>query len=123
MTVLDVDSSVCYKRSGAIVDASQASKYLQATVPYPYTSREAYERSLRVPIGPEYNTDEAFRNLTRPAVSVMGWDVDKGEEDCDEGDDEGDGDDTDDDGDDDEGGGGDKGDDDDGGDDGDEDDD
>ena len=41
-------------------------------MPYPFTSREAYERSMRAPIGPEYNTDEAFRNLTRPAVSLLG---------------------------------------------------
>ena len=27
---------------------------------------------MRAPIGPEYNTDEAFRNLTRPAVSLLG---------------------------------------------------
>eukprot|EP00271_Cylindrocystis_brebissonii_P022634 TRINITY_DN878_c0_g3_i1.p1 TRINITY_DN878_c0_g3~~TRINITY_DN878_c0_g3_i1.p1 ORF type:complete len:1258 (-),score=449.77 TRINITY_DN878_c0_g3_i1:103-3876(-) len=46
----------------------KALKYQHEGVPYPFTSREAYEQSLRAPIGREYNTDEAFRNKTRPAV-------------------------------------------------------
>lgn len=37
-------------------------------VPYPFESREAYERSLRQPLGREYNTEAAFRDLTRPSV-------------------------------------------------------
>jgi U3 small nucleolar RNA-associated protein 14 len=41
-----------------------------AQVPYPFTSREQYERSLRRPIGKEWNTTTAVREETRPAVKV-----------------------------------------------------
>ena len=39
-------------------------------VPYPFTSREQYERSLRQPIGGEWNTSQSVRAMTRPAVVV-----------------------------------------------------
>jgi hypothetical protein len=38
------------------------------TVPFPFTSREAYERSLRQPVGPEWNSADATAELTRPEV-------------------------------------------------------
>lgn len=41
-----------------------------AKVPYPFTSREQYERSLRQPIGAEWNTSQSVRDMTRPAVVV-----------------------------------------------------
>lgn len=41
-----------------------------AEVPYPFTSREQYERSLRQPIGTEWNTSQSVRAMTRPAVIV-----------------------------------------------------
>ena len=41
-----------------------------AHVPYPFTSREQYERSLRRPVGKEWNTASAVREQTRPAVKV-----------------------------------------------------
>ncbi|GIL67776.1 hypothetical protein Vafri_21053 [Volvox africanus] len=43
-------------------------KYTAPSAPYPFTSQEAYERSIRQPLGREYNPDTAFRDLTRPAV-------------------------------------------------------
>ncbi|GFR45758.1 hypothetical protein Agub_g7173 [Astrephomene gubernaculifera] len=46
----------------------KAAKYTAPTAPFPFTSQEAYERSLRQPLGREYNPDVAFRDLTRPAV-------------------------------------------------------
>lgn len=48
----------------------QASKFSSAGVPFPFKSREIYERSVRMPIGREYNTDKAYRNMIRPAVSA-----------------------------------------------------
>ncbi len=36
-----------------------------AQVPYPFTSREQYERSMRRPIGPEWNTCQSVRALTK----------------------------------------------------------
>jgi U3 small nucleolar RNA-associated protein 14 len=41
-------------------------------VPYPFTSREQYERAMRRPVGKEWNTALAVRDQTRPAVKV-GW--------------------------------------------------
>ncbi|EFJ43959.1 hypothetical protein VOLCADRAFT_121361 [Volvox carteri f. nagariensis] len=45
----------------------KASKYMAPAAPFPFTNQEAYERSLRQPLGREYNPDAAFRDLTRPA--------------------------------------------------------
>jgi len=39
-----------------------------AEVPYPFTSREQYERSLAVPVGKEWNAMRAARGFARPAV-------------------------------------------------------
>ncbi|PNH08472.1 U3 small nucleolar RNA-associated protein 14 [Tetrabaena socialis] len=46
----------------------KATKYTAPAAPFPFTSPEAYERSIRQPLGREYNPDAAFRDLTRPAV-------------------------------------------------------
>lgn len=47
----------------------RAGQTFKATsVPYPYDSREAYERSLRQPLGPATNVDASFRDMTRPEV-------------------------------------------------------
>ncbi|CAN0382626.1 unnamed protein product, partial [Laminaria digitata] len=47
-----------------------ANRYLVSEVPYPFTSREQYERSLRQPIGGEWNTCQSVKDMTRPAVVV-----------------------------------------------------
>eukprot|EP00611_Tribonema_gayanum_P000391 TRINITY_DN10265_c0_g1_i1.p2 TRINITY_DN10265_c0_g1~~TRINITY_DN10265_c0_g1_i1.p2 ORF type:complete len:158 (-),score=23.50 TRINITY_DN10265_c0_g1_i1:168-620(-) len=39
-----------------------------AQIPYPFTSKEQYERSMRQPLGPEWNTPSSVRELTRPQV-------------------------------------------------------
>ncbi|KAI3427018.1 hypothetical protein D9Q98_006960 [Chlorella vulgaris] len=46
----------------------KSSKYKTPAVPFPYDSKETYERAMRQPLGREYNTDASFRNLTRPAL-------------------------------------------------------
>ncbi|KAK9806336.1 hypothetical protein WJX72_010623 [[Myrmecia] bisecta] len=46
----------------------KASKYSTASVPFPFDSRETYERSIRQPMGRDFNTDSAFRDFTRPAI-------------------------------------------------------
>lgn len=43
-------------------------KYRTPTVPFPFDSRETYERTMRQPLGRDFNTNASFRNLTRPAV-------------------------------------------------------
>jgi len=45
-------------------------KYLASTLPHPFESRQQYERSLRLPIGPEWTTKETFQNATKPRVMV-----------------------------------------------------
>ena len=49
-------------------DAKNASKYKTQAVPFPFNSKETYERSMRQPLGKDFNTVDSFRNLTRPAV-------------------------------------------------------
>ncbi len=45
-------------------------KYMASQVPFPYESREQYERSLRVPKGKEWTTKQVFQENTRPRVIV-----------------------------------------------------
>lgn len=39
-------------------------------VPYPFTSREQYERAMRQPLGREWNATQSFHDLTRPEVKT-----------------------------------------------------
>ena len=43
-------------------------RYLASQLPHPFESRAQYERSLRLPIGPEWSTKETFQGLTKPRV-------------------------------------------------------
>lgn len=45
-------------------------KYLASSLPHPFESRQQYERSLRLPIGPEWTTKETFQSATKPRVIV-----------------------------------------------------
>ncbi|PWY82915.1 small nucleolar ribonucleo protein complex subunit Utp14 [Aspergillus heteromorphus CBS 117.55] len=45
-------------------------KYMASELPHPFESRQQYERSLRLPIGPEWSTKETFQNATKPRVMV-----------------------------------------------------
>ncbi|KAG5251845.1 U3 small nucleolar RNA-associated protein [Salix suchowensis] len=45
-----------------------AEKLLTGTLPYPFTSKEVFEQSIRMPIGPEFNPATAVRALNRPEV-------------------------------------------------------
>ncbi len=38
------------------------------TLPHTFTSVDQYERAMRNPLGPDWNTQGAFRNLTKPEV-------------------------------------------------------
>ncbi|CAK5267301.1 unnamed protein product [Mycena citricolor] len=46
----------------------KAAKYLVKDVPYPYTSRAQYERSMQTPLGTEWNTRVGFQKGTLPKV-------------------------------------------------------
>ncbi|KAL3845670.1 hypothetical protein ACJIZ3_003073 [Penstemon smallii] len=46
----------------------KAEKLHTKTLPYPFTSKEVYEQSIRMPIGPEFNPATAVGALNRPEV-------------------------------------------------------
>ncbi|KAL2538946.1 U3 ribonucleoprotein (Utp) family protein [Forsythia ovata] len=46
----------------------KAEKLHTKTLPYPYTSKEVFEQSIRMPIGPEFNPVTAMGALNRPEV-------------------------------------------------------
>ena len=43
-------------------------KYLASQLPHPFETRAQYERSLRLPVGPEWTTKETFQGMTKPRV-------------------------------------------------------
>jgi U3 small nucleolar RNA-associated protein 14 len=45
-------------------------KYLASELPHPFESRQQYERSLRLPLGPEWTTKNTFQDATKPRVLV-----------------------------------------------------
>ncbi|KAL1854642.1 hypothetical protein Plec18170_004733 [Paecilomyces lecythidis] len=45
-------------------------KYLASQLPHPFESKQQYERSLRLPIGPEWSTKQTFQDATKPRVMV-----------------------------------------------------
>lgn len=51
-------------------DGEQNEKYLASQLPHPFESRLQYERSLRLPVGPEWMTKESFQQATKPRVLV-----------------------------------------------------
>lgn len=46
------------------------SKYLANELPHPFESRQQYERSLRLPLGPEWTTKSTFQDSTKPRVLI-----------------------------------------------------
>lgn len=47
-----------------------AKPFLAAKVPFPFESKEQYERSLRMPLGPEWATRSTFQRAVMPRVVV-----------------------------------------------------
>lgn len=43
-------------------------KYQSSGVPFPYESREQYERALRMPVGQEWTSRETHQKLTMPRI-------------------------------------------------------
>ncbi|KAK9494847.1 small-subunit processome [Lipomyces doorenjongii] len=50
--------------------AKKSAKYTAGAVPFPYETREQYERSLRMPIGKLWSTQATVQRLTKPKVIV-----------------------------------------------------
>ena len=46
----------------------KAAMFKVRSIPYPFTSREQYERSLKRAIGKEWNTHNSVQSLTKPEV-------------------------------------------------------
>lgn len=46
----------------------KAAKFTTAGVPFPFTSREQFERSLRNPVGLEWNSANSHEQLVAPRV-------------------------------------------------------
>ena len=44
------------------------SKYLASNLPHPFETRQQYERSLRLPVGPEWTTKETLQSATKPRI-------------------------------------------------------
>ncbi|RAH73409.1 UTP14 family protein [Aspergillus aculeatinus CBS 121060] len=45
-------------------------KYMATQLPHQFETRQQYERSLRLPIGPEWSTKETFQIATKPRVMI-----------------------------------------------------
>ena len=45
-----------------------ASKFKISEVPHPFTTREEYEQSLRVPVGDEWNVAHVVKKNTKPEI-------------------------------------------------------
>ena len=45
-------------------------KYLATQLPHPFETKAQYERSLRVPMGPEWVTKQTHQAATKPRVIV-----------------------------------------------------
>ncbi|CAG8523271.1 11690_t:CDS:2 [Funneliformis mosseae] len=55
----------------------KAKKYLATNIPHPFETREQYERSLRTPLGTEWNTQEVFHKMITPRIiTKMGTVID-----------------------------------------------
>ncbi|KAI0334039.1 Utp14-domain-containing protein [Cubamyces sp. BRFM 1775] len=60
-----------YKKAHVIISEKRdkkAAKYQVKDLPYPYTSKAQFERSMEVPLGTEWNTRLGFQRATLPKV-------------------------------------------------------
>ena len=46
----------------------KSSKYTTDSVPFPFKKKEDYERSIRTPLGSDFNSEKSHRDLTRPDI-------------------------------------------------------
>ncbi|KAI9676205.1 MAG: hypothetical protein M1829_003034 [Trizodia sp. TS-e1964] len=61
--------TICSKTSFlTAVGHQQNTKYLATSLPHPFETKFQYERSLRLPVGPEWTTKETFQIATKPRV-------------------------------------------------------
>lgn len=68
---VDPTSRADYHKAHVIISEKRdkkAAKYLVKDLPYPYTSKAQFERSMDTPIGTEWNTRVGFQRGTLPKV-------------------------------------------------------
>ncbi|KAI0936890.1 hypothetical protein AcW1_001012 [Taiwanofungus camphoratus] len=68
---IDPSSRADYKKAHVIISEKRdkkAAKYMVKDLPYPYTSKAQFERSLDTPVGIEWNTRVGFQRATLPRV-------------------------------------------------------
>lgn len=68
---VDPQSRADYKKAHVIISEKRdkkAAKYMVKDLPYPYTSKAQFERSMQTPIGTEWNTRLGFQRATLPKV-------------------------------------------------------
>merc|ERR1712226_1328179 len=54
---------------------AQLQGFRPQSVPFPFRNAEEYERSLRMPLGKDFNTHEASQSLTKPPVKTKAGQV------------------------------------------------
>ncbi|KAL4866894.1 Utp14 protein-domain-containing protein [Aspergillus spectabilis] len=62
-----------YKLQRVIINEKRVkknNKYLATQLPHQFENKQQYERSLRMPIGPEWTTKETFQSSTKPRVMI-----------------------------------------------------
>ncbi|KAI2633478.1 Utp14 protein-domain-containing protein [Xylaria nigripes] len=62
-----------FQNNRAIINEKRVKKndkYLASHLPHQYEGRAQYERSLRLPIGPEFLTKQSFQDATKPRVII-----------------------------------------------------
>lgn len=69
---MDPKSRADYGKAHVIISEKKdkkAAKYMVKDLPYPYTSKAQFERSIETPLGPEWNTRVGFQRGTLPKVT------------------------------------------------------
>ena len=54
----------------ANIENLQNDQFLASSLPHPFESQQQYERSLRIPVGPEWTTKETYQDATKPRVII-----------------------------------------------------
>ncbi|KAF9055750.1 Utp14 protein-domain-containing protein [Panaeolus papilionaceus] len=68
---VDPKTRADYNKKNIIISEKRdkkASKYMIKDLPYPYTSKEQFERAMERPLGADWNTRVAFQRATLPRV-------------------------------------------------------
>ena len=71
MAGIDPTTRADYGKAHVIISEKRdkkAAKYLVKDLPYPYTSKAQFERTMEMPLGTEWNTRVGFQRGTLPRV-------------------------------------------------------